>query len=120
MRKPNTKLCVLLEPKEFATNPILDFCDDSLGGRQKWIHDATFLMTKFDKQLDDARTATKANDFFDEFFENNCRPHLIITPTLDREDLPPGILFEKRSKLIESADEHEKEAEPEEERRGLI
>jgi hypothetical protein len=109
MRKPNTKLCVLLEPKEFATNPILDFCDDSLGGRQKWIDDATFLMTKFDKQLDDARTATKANDFFDEFFENKCRPHLVITPTLDREDLEPDILFEQRTKLIQSADDHEKD-----------
>lgn len=109
MRKPNTKLCVLLEPKEFATNPILDFCDDSLGGRKKWIDNATFLMTKFDKQLDDARTATKANDFFNEFFENNCRPHLVITPTLDREDLPPDILFEQRTRLIQSADEHEKD-----------
>ena len=109
MRKPNTKLCVLLEPKEFATNPILDFCDDSLGGRQKWIDNATFLMTKFDKQLDDARTATKANDFFGEFFDNKCRPHLVITPTLDREDLPPDLLFEQRTKLIRSADEHEKD-----------
>lgn len=109
MRKPNTKLCVLLEPKEFATNPILDFCDDSLGGRSKWIDSATFLMTKFDKQLDDARTATKANDFFKEFFENKCRPHLVITPTLDREDLLPDILFEQRTKLIQGADEHEKD-----------
>ena len=109
MRKPNTKLCVLLEPKEFATNPILDFCDDSLGGRKKWIDSATFLMTKFDKQLDDARTATKANDFFDEFFHNKCKPHLVITPTLDREDLAPDILFEKRTNLIHSADEHEKD-----------
>jgi hypothetical protein len=109
MRKPNTKLCVLLEPKEFATNPILDFCDDSLGGRQKWIDSATFLMTKFDKQLDDARTATKANDFFNEFFENKCKPHLVITPTLDREDLSPDVLFEQRTKLIESADEHERD-----------
>ena len=109
MRKPNTKLCVLLEPKEFATNPILEFCDDSLGGRQKWIDNATFLMTKFDKQLDDARTATKANDFFQEFFDNKCKPHLVITPTLDREDLAPDLLFEQRTKLIQSADEHEKD-----------
>ncbi|VEU40799.1 unnamed protein product [Pseudo-nitzschia multistriata] len=107
MRKPNTKLCVLLEPKEFATNPILDFCDDTLGGRKKWIDDATFLMTKFDKQLEDARTSTKANDFFDEFFLNKCRPHLVITPTLDREDLPPDKLFEERTKLIQKADVYE-------------
>lgn len=97
------------EPKENATNPILDFCDESLGGRQKWINNATFLMTKFDKQLDDARTATKANDFFSEFFNNKCYPHVIITPTLDREDLEPDILFQKRTKLIQSADAHEKD-----------
>jgi len=54
MRKPNTKLCVLLEPKEFATNPIVEFCDTSLGGRNEWIGSATFLMTKFDKQLEES------------------------------------------------------------------
>ena len=42
LRKLNTKLCVLLEPKEFATNPIIDFCDDTFGARDKWIKDATF------------------------------------------------------------------------------
>jgi len=109
MRKPNTKLCVLLEPKEYATNPILNFCDESLGGRQKWINNATFLMTKFDKQLDDARTATKANDFFSEFFDNKCYPHVIITPTLDIENLEPDILFQQRTKLIQIADAHEKD-----------
>lgn len=109
MRKPNTKLCVLLEPKEFATNPILNFCDESLGGREKWISSATFLMTKFDKQLDDARTATKANDFFQEFFENHCFPHPVITPTLDREDLPPEELFQARMRLIEGSDEFEED-----------
>ena len=109
MRKPNTKLCVLLEPKEFATNPILNFCDDSLGGRDKWIKNATFLMTKFDKQLDDARTATKANEFFEEFFRNECFPYLVITPTLDREDLPAAKLFSDRMKLIGEADGYEKD-----------
>lgn len=109
MRKPNTKLCVLLEPKEFATNPIVEFCDDSLGGRDKWIPNATFLMTKFDKQLGDARTGTKANSFFAEFFGNECYPHLVITPTLAREDLPPEQLFEARSALIQGADEYEKD-----------
>jgi hypothetical protein len=107
MRKPNTKLCVLLEPKEFATNPIIEFCDESLGGREKWINNATFLMTKFDKQLEDARTGTKANGFFKEFFSNKCFPHLVITPTLAREDLPADQLFKARMQLISRADEHE-------------
>lgn len=64
MMKPNTKICVLLEPKEFATNSIVQFCDESLGGREKWISNAIFLMTKFDKQLDDSRTGTKVLFFF--------------------------------------------------------
>ena len=109
MRKPNTKLCVLLEPKEFATNPIVDFCDETFGGRDKWIDDATFLMTKFDKQLEDARTGSKANAFFKEFHENKCFPHLVITKTLPKEDLPPAELFEARKELLAEADSHESE-----------
>ena len=107
--KPNTKLCVLLEPKEFATNPIVEFLDSSLGGRDGWIDKATFLMTKFDKQLEDSRTAGKANNFFKEFRENKCFPHLVITPTLAKEDLPPAELYEKRIELLESSDHCERE-----------
>jgi hypothetical protein len=108
MQKPNTKLCVLLEPKEYATNPIVEFCDSSLGGREKWIRSATFLMTKFDKQLNDSRTGSKANNFFKEFHENKFFPHLVITPTLAKEDLPPQKLYEARQKLLTTADEDEK------------
>lgn len=107
MRKPNTRLCVLLEPKEFQTNPIISFCDESLGGREKWISSATFLMTKFDKQLEDSRTGSKANAFFREFFDNVCFPHLIMTPTLKRENLPTEKLFEERLRLLQEADEYE-------------
>lgn len=108
MQKPNTKLCVLLEPKEFATNPIVDFCDESLGGRTKWINNATFLMTKFDKQLEDSRTGSKANNFFKEFHNNQCHPHLVITPTLPKEDLPPDELYKARRELLNSAEMEEK------------
>ena len=109
MRKPNTRLCVLLEPKEFATNPIIEFCDDSLGGRGKWLSNATFLMTKFDKQLEDSRTGSKANSFFNEFFDNLCFPHLVMTPTLARENLPMDKLFKERLRLLEQSDEYEKD-----------
>lgn len=107
MKRKNTNLCVLLEPKEFATNPIVDFCDQALGGRKNWIDKAVFMMTKFDKQLEDARTASKANNFFTEFQKNACFPHLVITPTLDKEDLPADKLFEERKKLLMYADEYE-------------
>jgi hypothetical protein len=109
MDKPNTKLCVLLEPKEYATNPIIDFCDESLGGRDGWIRRATFFMSKFDKQLDDARTGTRANGFFKEFHENKCFPHLVITPTLAKENLAPRKLDEARKKLLASAEQQEKD-----------
>ena len=109
MRKPNTKLCVLLEPKEFQTNPIVDFCDSSFGGREKWINSATFLMTKFDKQLEDSRAASKANLFFNEFHKNKCFPHLVITPTLAKENLPGPQLFKARRELLNSADQYESE-----------
>ena len=98
--KPNTKLCVLLEATEFAKNPIIDFLDESLDGREGWINDAKFLMTKFDKQMEDSRTPNKANTFFSEFLRNRVVPHLVITPTLEREDLDPVALFEKRNENL--------------------
>jgi hypothetical protein len=109
MEKPNTKLCVLLEPKEFATNPIVDFCDETLGDRAVWIKNATFLMTKYDKNLEDSRTGSKANNFFKEFHKNKCFPHLVITPTLPKEDLPFEELYKQRLKLLSEADQHERD-----------
>ena len=106
MRKDNTKLCVLLEPKEFSTNPIIDFCDETFEGRE-WTENAIFLMTKFDKQLHDARTGSKANKFFNEFKENGIIPHLIITPTLPKEDLPIEELLIQRKELLDSATKKE-------------
>jgi hypothetical protein len=109
MSKANTKLCILLEPKEFATNPIVDFCDKSFGGRQSWIDRATFVMTKFDKQTGDLESASKANSFFKEFHDNKCFPHLVITPTLQKEDLLAEELYAKRKVLLEGADAEEKD-----------
>ena len=102
LRQPNTKLCVLLEATEYAKNPIVDFLDSSLG-RDSWILNATFLMTKFDKQAHDSRTANKANAFFKEFQKNGVHPHLVITPTLPKEDLPPEELYKARMELLASA-----------------
>eukprot|EP00923_Selenidium_pygospionis_P053396 GHVN01092496.1.p1 GENE.GHVN01092496.1~~GHVN01092496.1.p1 ORF type:complete len:876 (-),score=178.78 GHVN01092496.1:187-2814(-) len=107
--KPNTKLCILLEPKEFSTNAIIDFCDETFGGRDQWVSDATFLMTKFDKQLEDSRSGSKTNKFFDEFKFNNIHPHLVITPTLPKEDLPPEELYAQRQDLLDTADKKEEE-----------
>lgn len=63
MCKLNTKVC-LLEPKEFATNSIIDFCDESQDGREDWLEMAIFVMNKFNKQVDDSRTGSKAIAFF--------------------------------------------------------
>ncbi len=59
--------------------------------------------TKFDKQLEDARSGSRTNNFFNEFNSNGIYPHLVITPTLAKEDLPPKKLFEDRLKLLEDA-----------------
>jgi len=109
MKKPNAKLCVLVEPKEFSTNPIIDFCDETFGGRPKWTNNSIVLMTKFDKQLEDARSGSKANKFFKEFHDNNLYPHLIITPTLPKEDLPADKLLIERRKLLQDAHGNEME-----------
>jgi len=108
--KSNTKLCVLLEATEFSKNPIIDFLDNSLDGRDEWKSKATFLMPKFDKQMEDSRTASKANSFFTEFTELGIYPHLVVTPTLDKEDLPADELFIKRNDLLKRSSDHESEA----------
>lgn len=108
MAKPNTKLCVLLEATEFAKNPIIEFLDESLDGRKGWIGNATFLMTKFDKQMHDSRTANKANAFFSEFLNNGIDPHLVITPTLENEDLAADELFKKRNDLLAKSNDYER------------
>ena len=106
MKKPNSKLCVLVEPKEFSTNAIINFCDETFGGKGKWVDNAIVLMTKFDKQLE-SRSGSKANKFFLEYHENNLHPFLTITPTLDREDLNTDELFQKRRQLLGNAPTYE-------------
>jgi Dynamin family len=108
LSKPNTKVCILLEPKEYATNNIVDFCDESLGGREGWIGNAIFIMNKFDKQFEDSRSGSKANAFFSLYKENRIVPYLASTPTLAKEDLPPDELMLARAELLTTADEVEK------------
>jgi hypothetical protein len=105
--KPNTKLAVLLEATEYDKNPIVDFLDESLGGRKGWIGNATFIMTKFDKQMDDLRTGNKANSFFADYMKEGIFPHLVVTPTLPREDLEPAKLFKKRSEMLATSNSYE-------------
>jgi hypothetical protein len=107
MKKPNSKLCVLVEPKEFSTNAIINFCDETFGGKGKWVDNAIVLMTKFDKQLEDSRSGIKANKFFAEYHENNLFPYLTITPTLASEDLDAEVLFQKRQQLLENSPSYE-------------
>lgn len=102
--KASTKMCVLLEPKEFATNPIVDFIDETLGSRDAWIDKATFMMTKFDMRLGDSRTGSKTNAFFKEFMENKVFPHMVITQTLPTENLAPLELFKQRQELLGKAE----------------
>ena len=109
MSKPNTKLCVLLEPKEFATNPIVDFLDSTFGSKEAWVEKSICIMTKFDKNLDDSRTGSKANNFFKEFHDNKLFPHLVITPTLAKENLKPEELFAQRQELLDSSNTYEDE-----------
>jgi Dynamin family len=110
MRKPNAKLCILLQStEEFATQPIVRFCDDTFGSRGQWIGRAIFLMTKSDLLIVNKRSAADANKFFAKFHDNHCFPHLIITPTLsNRQGLTsPEALYNARSALLATADEVE-------------
>ena len=108
MRKPNAKLCILLQStEEFATQPIVRFCDETFGSRGKWIGRAIFLMTKSDLLVVNKRSAADANKFFAKFHENHCFPHLIITPTLPHQGMKPDAMYRARKALLERADEAE-------------
>ena len=107
MSRPNTKLCVLLEPKDYATNTIIRICDEAFGLSCDWKSNSIFLMTKFDKQMADSSSGSKANKFFKEYLDNRCCPYLTTTPTLPREDLEASVLFKARHKLLQSADKDE-------------
>jgi len=109
LNKTNSRLCVILEPKEFETNGIVNFCDEKLGGRDKWIHKSIFLMNKFDKQMDDTRTASRANGFFKTFHDNRCFPYLVTTETLPNESLPAAELFAQRQALLAATDNYEQD-----------
>lgn len=104
--KPNSKLCVLVEPKEFSTNSIIDFCDQTFG-KGEWNKNAIVLMTKFDNKLNDAKSGSKTNNFFGEYHENDIYPYLTITPTVAREDIDPETLFVERKKLLHNAKTYE-------------
>ena len=108
MDKPNSKLCVLLEPTEYASNSIIEFCDNSFGEDKKWRSNAIFLMTKYDKQTNDTLSANNANTFFSDYLENGIAPYLVITKTLINGKVSPSQLYNDRRKLLLHADEHEK------------
>ena len=84
MAKPNTQLLVLLEPKEYQTNSVIDFIDESCGSRD-WKDQATFLMNKFDLRIQDSRTGSKTNAFFAKFHENGMFPYMVVNPTMDAD-----------------------------------
>ena len=111
MCKPRTKLCVLLQPDEFSNNAIINICDETFEelSREQWMANATFLMTKFDKQLVVAKSGSKTNGFFQEFIDNDCFPHLVITPTLPVDKMPTTELFPARQALLDTADSHEED-----------
>lgn len=111
MAKPHTKLLVLLEPKEFATNSVIDFIDETLGSRESWIDDATFFMTKFDLRIPDSKTGSKTNAFFRDFQDNGIVPFTVITPTMaaSPETMKLEQQYAERQRLLDDAADYERE-----------
>ena len=104
MAKSNSKLCVILEPLEYAANSTVQFFDDAFGETKKWRSDSIFLMTKYDKQIESTRSANNANEFFKDYLANGIVPHLVITPTLKNENLnKPEELYRQRKKNLLNA-----------------
>ncbi|CAB9501388.1 dynamin-like protein C-like [Seminavis robusta] len=107
MGKANTKLCLLLEPAEFATNKIVSFCDDTFGAREDWAPKATSIMTKFDMLVGVTPTGSLTNARFAKFHENGLYPFLVSNPFLKIEDLEPAELYKARVDMLGRADEEE-------------
>lgn len=109
IKVPNTKLLVLLEPKEFATNSIIDFVDETLGKREAWVPKTLFLMTKFDLRTSDSLTGGKTNRFLDEYWANGISPFMVITPTLQKatETMSAEEQYQARQQLLDSAGQFE-------------
>ena len=110
MQQPNTKLLVLLEPKEFATNSIIDFVDSTLGNRGEWLPKTLFLMTKFDLRVPDSLTGGKSNRFLEEYWKNGIKPYMVITPTMQKptEGMAEGVQYKERMSLLCRADDAER------------
>ncbi|KAL3911949.1 MAG: hypothetical protein SGPRY_008506 [Prymnesium sp.] len=111
MSKPNTELVVLLEPKEYQTNSIIDFLDESCNGnRKEWFEQATFVMNKFDLRLPDSKTGSKTNAFFSKYHENSIFPYMVINPTMEAspETMSPQEQYDERQRLLDSSEEFER------------
>ena len=109
-KEPNTKLCLLLQTNEFDTNSIVDFCDETFGSREEWVNDdTTCIMTKFDKQVGDTATGTRANKFFEKFHENGLYPFLVYTPIIKKTGLQGQQLYQARVTQLATADAKEKQ-----------
>eukprot|EP01079_Euglenida_sp_SAG-EU17-18_P007253 gene7253-1295_t len=109
MDKPNTMMLVLLEPKEYSTNNIIDFVDEVYGGRRgDWVHKALWVLNKFDLRIVDSQTAKKSNANLEEYWINGIRPYMAFTPSYNPvggESTEEEYL--KRQKLIHEADARE-------------
>eukprot|EP00971_Amphidinium_carterae_P176984 3509357-Amphidinium_carterae.1 len=112
MREPNTKLLVLLEPKEFDTNSIIDFVDDALGEppeSREWPKRSLFLMTKFDLRVPDSLTGGKSNRFFEKYWEEGIKPFCVVTPTMQKsaDGMKADAQYTERSDILSNADDYE-------------
>eukprot|EP00929_Paragymnodinium_shiwhaense_P104120 TRINITY_DN68159_c0_g1_i1.p1 TRINITY_DN68159_c0_g1~~TRINITY_DN68159_c0_g1_i1.p1 ORF type:complete len:980 (-),score=234.70 TRINITY_DN68159_c0_g1_i1:31-2970(-) len=110
IKVPNTKLLVLLEPKEYSTNSIVDFLDETLRHRNEWLPKSLFLMTKFDRRTGDSLTGGKSNRFLDEYWSNSIKPFMVITPTMQRsaDTMKPEEQYKERQRLLDTAADFEK------------
>ena len=112
MTKPNTMMAIILEPKEYSTNTIIDFVDEALTdgtSSRRWIKNAIFVMNKFDLRMPDSETGSKTNKFLDEFWANKLHPFFVFTPSLQAaiDDASPEDQYMEREKLLKGTDETE-------------
>lgn len=79
MRNPFTRLCVVLEPKEFDANEIISVCAHSLGDPTEWVPCATFVLAHNDRFQHGFQSPEAIESLFRSLDDNHCYPHVVST-----------------------------------------
>ena len=109
LKSKHAQLVVMLEPTEYEKNPIFQILDSAFDGkRSQWHKRSIFVMSKFDRLMNDLQSGNRANDFFTKYQEAGVLPYLLYTQPVEIEFHDNNVQrFHNRSKILDCANEEE-------------